>query len=135
MLPEWPEPQLPTPSPNANEGGRQKLIVNAEGVASKTGDTRGKFTGSPGPAASFWGRRANEGGRQKLIVNAKGVASKTGDTRGKFTGSPGPAASFRGHGANKHARKMLTHSLYICVLLFATKKLYIIFHAYDVTMF
>jgi hypothetical protein len=94
MLPEWPEPQLPTPSPNANEGGRQKLIVNAEGVASKTGDTRGKFTGSPGPAASF-----------------------------------------RGHGANKHARKMLTQSLYICVLLFATKKLYIIFHAYDVTMF
>jgi len=73
MLPEWPEPQLPTPSPNADEGGRQKLIVNAEGVASKTGDTRGKFTGSPGPSASFQGRRANEGADKNLLPTPRGL--------------------------------------------------------------
>ena len=91
MLPEWPEPQLPTPS-------------------AKQGQT-------------------------KTYCQRRGGCLKDGGHTGKFMGSPGPAASFRGRGANKRARKMLTHSLYICVLLFATKKLYIIFNAYDVTMF
>jgi hypothetical protein len=96
MLPEWPEPQLPTPSPNANEGGRQKLIVNAEGVASKTGDTRGKFTGSPGQTKTYCQRRG-------------GCPEDGGHT----------AASFRGRRANERARKMLTHSLsiYVCFCL------------------
>ena len=96
MLPEWPEPQLPTPSPNADEGGRQKLIVNAEGVASKTGDTRGKFTGSPGQTKTYCQRRG-------------GCPEDGGHT----------AASFRGRRANERARKMLTHSLstYVCFCL------------------